>query len=236
MLELLKTLECVVIKLKKLLFELNEKMMLSSWFEYSKIVAEAYKEAPEYDTSAVKHWQKLKQSNEILFRRLLSRTEIIPVSEDSSNKGKTIRLMGKDYDIKQVSGEPYASQKDMRIDWKSTRKLMISIDHSDHPVFSVEDNVIFRTVHDFIVHILGNHPFGVKGEIASYNLHSKLAPPDALPALFTEIVGQASYAVVYGSFPVQKIAILKGFDYREMGKVSGYDIKNKKLMKKDENE
>ncbi len=225
-----------MIRLKQILFELNEKMMLSSWFEYSKLVAEAYKAAPEYDTSAVKHWQKLRQSNEVLFRRLLSRTEIIPVSEDSSKNEEKIRLLGQEYTIKHVSGEPYETQKQMRMAWKNTRKLMISIDHSDHPVFSVEDNVIFRTVHDFIVHILGNHPFGVKGEIASYNLHAKLAPPDSLPALFTEIVGQASYAVVYGSFPVQKIAILEGFDYKEMGKVTGYDIENKKLVKKDDNE
>lgn len=226
----------MVIRLKEILFELNEKMMLSSWFEYSKLVAEAYKIAPEYDTSVVKHWQKLRQSNEVLFRRLLSRTEIIPVSDDLSNKDKKIRILANEYTIKYLSGEPYATQKEMRSEWKNTRKLMISVDNTDHPIFSLEDNVIFRTVHDFIVHILGNHPFGVKGEIASYNLHAKLAPPDALPALFTEIVGQASYAVVYGSFPVQKIAVLDGFDYKEMGKVTGYDIKNKKLIKKDDDE
>jgi hypothetical protein len=215
---------------------ISEKMVLSSWYDYSKIVAEKYKEAPEYDASATKYWNALKQSNDKLFKRLLSRTKIILVSEDSSNKDKVLNLLGTEYPVKTVNGDPYENQKEMKLDWQNTRSVMISIDHSDHPVFSVEENVIFRSVHDFIVHILGNHPFGNKGEIAAYNLHAKLAPPNALPALFTEVVGQASYAVVYGSFPVQKIAVLDGFDYINIGNVHGYTIKSKKLIKKDNNE
>ena len=118
----------------------------------------------------------------------------------------------------------------MKSDWQKTKSLKISIDYSNHPIFSVEDNIIFRCVHDFIVHVLGNHPFGDKGEIASYNLHAKLVPQDALPAIFTEVVGQACYAVEYGSFPEQKIAVLDGFDFKNVGNVTGYDVKNKTLV------
>lgn len=210
--------------------KLSEKMMLKDWSKYRKIVADAYKEAPSKDSTVVKHWTTLNISNQTLFKRLLAKTEIILVSEETSKDGATMNLSGKQYEIQKIDGEPYSSQAEMSQDWKQNKQVKISIDYSNHPIFSVEENVIFRCVHDFIVHILGNHPFGDKGEIASYNLHAKLAPPDALPALFTEIVGQACYVVEYGSFPEQKIAVLDGFDYREVGKVTGYDVQNKALV------
>jgi hypothetical protein len=119
----------------------------------------------------------------------------------------------------------------MKNDYEKTGKLKISIDYSEHPIFSLKDNIVFRSVHDFIVHILGNHGFGAKGEIASYNRHAKLAPNDALPALFTEIVGQACVVVKTNNFPKQKITVLKGFDYNEVGKVEGYNIEQKTLTK-----
>jgi hypothetical protein len=221
-----------MIKLKTILETITEKMELIDYSEYSKLVAKAYDDAPDYDPSAVKHWNALRDSNYTLFNRLLSRTTIIFVSEEAGNDGKKISINGKDYIVKKVDGEPYDSQPEMRTAWQKTGKLMISIDHSEHPIFSVEDNIVFRSVHDFIVHIQGNHPFGLKGEIASYNTHAKLVNKEVLPALFTEVVGQASYAVVHGSFPKQKIAILHGFDYTHLGKVSGYHI-DKKQLKKD---
>lgn len=229
--------ENILILLKKILKEaINEKMMLKDWSKYRKLVADAYKDAPSKDSTAVKHWNALNRSNHTLFKRLLSKTKIVLVSEEASKDGTTLNLDGNVYTIKKIDGEPYASQAQMSQDWKQNKQIMISIDYSDHPIFTVSDNVIFRCVHDFIVHILGNHPFGDKGEIASYNLHAKLAPPDALPALFTEIVGQACYVVEYGSFPQQKIAVLDGFDYKEVGKVTGYDVQNKALVPGDKNE
>ena len=51
------------------------------------------------------------------------------------------------------------------------------------------------------------------------------------PALFTEVVGQASYYLHRGNFPEQKIAFLPGFDYFNLGKVEGYNIINKELVK-----
>jgi hypothetical protein len=212
------------------LTNLSEKLLLKDWNLYRKMVAEAYNNAPSFEKSAVKHWEALNDSNRKLFKRLLSKTKITLISEDDSQVGTLLELSGRPYIIEKIEGEPYDSQKEMKEQWEQTGNLMISIDHSTHPIFSVSDNVIFRCVHDFIVHILGDHPFGDKGEIASYNNHAKMAPPEALPALFTEIVGQACYAVEYGEFPEQKIAILDGFDYRDVGSVEGYEIKDKELQ------
>jgi hypothetical protein len=212
------------------LTNLSEKLLLKDWNLYRKMVAEAYNNAPSFEKSAVKHWEALNDSNRKLFKRLLSKTKITLISEDDSQVGTLLELSGRPYIIEKIEGEPYDSQKEMKEQWEQTGNLMISIDHSTHPIFSVSDNVIFRCVHDFIVHVLGDHPFGDKGEIASYNNHAKMAPPEALPALFTEIVGQACYAVEYGEFPEQKIAILDGFDYRDVGSVEGYEIKDKELQ------
>jgi hypothetical protein len=163
-----------------------------------------------------------------LFKRLLSKVEVIFISE-GQYVGRQINILGKKYTIEKAA-QPYDSASQMVDDYRNNNRLYISADFSDHPVFSLEENIMFRTVHDFIVHILGGHPFGLHGEIASYNRHSKLAPPDALPALFTEIVGQVCYHEVFGRFPTQKVAILGGFDYRNIGRLDGYDVKNKELV------
>lgn len=210
----------------------RERMALKNYDEYAKIVAKAYDDAPVYDSSALTHWKTLNESNYKLFNMLLSRTSIKLVSENKSEEGNEFKISGKTYKVEYTDGEPYDSQLEMKQDWNKTKSIKISIDHSEHPVFSVEDNIVFRCVHDFIVHIEGNHPFGKKGEIASYNNHAKLVPRNALPAIFTEVVGQACYAVVNGRFPKQKIAVLKGFDYLNVGQVAGYDIKQKSLVKK----
>lgn len=210
--------------------------MLKDWTLYSELVTQAYMEAPDYDSSVTKHWNALNQSNYTLFKRLLSKVNVVFYSTNKSKVG-TINILGRDYKIiYQADGEEYQSQQEMKSDFEATGTLKISIDHSDHPIFSIADNIVFRTVHDYIVHILGNHDFSAKGEIASYNRHAKLAPKEAIPAIFTEVVGQACFAIVKGSFPKQKIAILNGFDYNNVGMIddTNYEIIDKKLVKKSE--
>jgi hypothetical protein len=210
---------------------LKEKLALAHWGKYVQLVADAYENAPDYDGSVVSHWNALRKSNYTLFKRLLSKVDVIFTTNNKSDVG-SIEINGREFPIEFIRPQDeYKTQIEMKSDYENTGKLKISIDYSDHPIFSIKDNIVFRTVHDFIVHILGNHGFGAKGEIASYNRHAKMAPPAALPALFTEVVGQACVAIVTNDFPKQKIAVLDGFDYKQVGKVDGYDIKNKALSK-----
>lgn len=214
--------------------KIREKLVLKNYDEYAVMVADAYDAAPVFDQAAAKHWNSLNSSNYIWWKRLISEAEIIFVSGEGKYKDKpsSISIDGKPYKLQYLAGgEPYGSAAEMSSSFKNDGVLYISIDHSNHPIFSLEDNIVFRTVHDYIVHIKGNYEFGLKGEIASYNLHAKIAPNDALPALFTEIVGQACYAVTRGDFPTQKIAILEGFDYKNVGAVEGYDVEDKQLKK-----
>lgn len=223
--------EATSINLVEVRKEVTEKLILKNWDKYVELVSQAYLDAPNFEPDVAHHWEVLRESNYKLFKRLLSKVDVIFTSENKSEVG-SINILGRKFSIIYLpSSEQYQTQQEMKSDYENTGKLKISIDYSDHPIFSVKDNIVFRTVHDFIVHILGNHGFGAKGEIASYNRHAKLAPPDALPALFTEVVGQACVAVATNSFPKQKITVLKGFDYAQLGKVEDYDIEDKTLTK-----
>lgn len=97
---------------------------------------------------------------------------------------------------------------------------------SGHPLLSNDQNVTLRGVHDAIAHYMGQHPFSARGEYAAYTRHLKtLCNVDqvkggkclAAQVLFTEIVGQTSYYYVYGSYTMQKAAIMWDFDHWNVG-------------------
>ena len=155
---------------------LMEKMVLKNYNEYVKLVAEAYEKAEDYDSSVLSHWKALNASNYVLFQRLLSKVNVIFTTNNRSDVG-SINIAGRDFKIEYIEpSEEYKTASEMRNSFESTGTLKISIDYSEHPVFSVKDNIVFRTIHDYMAHILGGHDFGAKGEIASYNRHAKIAP------------------------------------------------------------
>jgi hypothetical protein len=200
---------------ENVLINLSEKILLKKQENYYKLVTDAYIAAPDYEPEAIKHWVALNKSNHDWFNRINNEVKLIFYSLKPVSKNK-INIDGKDFDLVHLDSDPYSTQIEMKNDYTKNKTLYISIDYSDHPYYTLEDNIVFRFVHDYLVHIKGNYSFG-KGEINSYNLHVKLVPKEAVPALFTEIVGQASYAMTKGTFPKQKIAVLKGFDFYNVG-------------------
>ncbi len=215
--------------------EFFEKLVLSNYDEYIKLVAKSYKEAESFDKSEIYRWESLNNHSRKMFKRLTSKVKVVFGTIEEQHESH-IKIDGKEYELITI-GEggngPYDTYEEMLDDVKTNQTLKISIDYSTHPVFTVEDNIILRTVHDYIVHILSGVDFTGKGEIAAFNAHAKLAPSDAIPAIFTEVVGQASYYLTYGSFPEQKIVVLDGFDFDNVGFVDGYDVVGKKLIRKD---
>lgn len=214
----------------------NEKMVLKNYDNYVKLVANAYKDAPDFEESEKYRWDILNKSNYTFFKRLISKVEVIFVTTNKALSGTTINILDRPYRVEFMVNEPYSSQKEMKNSFHDNGILYISMDYSEHPIFNVIDNIVFRTVHDYIVHILADVDFSGKGEIAAFNAHAKLAPNEAIPAIFTEVVGQASYFLTYGNFPKQKITVLKGFDYVNVGAVDGYDVVNKELVVVNKNE
>jgi hypothetical protein len=75
--------------------------------------------------------------------------------------------------------------------------------------------------------------FTWEGELRAYNKHLNFVGKQGkmVPALFTEIVGQAATFFYTGAFPDQKVVALSGFDYSKLGSVQGYDIVDGDLIK-----
>lgn len=192
-------------KLYPILFE---KLELIDWSEYCDLVTKAYEDAPENDPEAQASYAALRNAVSKFFNLIQSKVK-----------------------VEFVDGDPYTSSEQMQKEVAKTKVMKIMKDFSSHPFFSEEENWQFRAVHDWFSHILSHQPFTRKGEIQAYNTHVKMMPAAALPALFTEIIGQVCYQTSKGSFPTQKVAILKGFDYKNIGKVEGYQIEKKKLVK-----
>ena len=161
---------------------------------FARAVADAYAAAPLYDQEAIPSYEALAKSIEKTFKQLQSKV-----------------------DVRFVEGQPYSNEKEMADAVKKTGILYISTDFNEHPFFTPEQNLKFRAVHDWYTHIATGSEFSQRGEIKAYNNQAKVTPRAALPALFTEVVGQAMYATVHGDFPEQKVAILKGFDYYNVG-------------------
>jgi hypothetical protein len=200
-----------IIVLRALIKEelISEKLALKNYKNFCELVADAYDQLPDHDPKAIASYKSLIAHTEKMYQRMLSKIK-----------------------VEFVAGQPYSSQKEMKEDVEKTGILKISTDFNEHDVFSHEQNLKFRAVHDYIVHILANVDFSDKGEIAAFNAHKKMLPPAAVPAAFTEIVGQACYANARGNFPKQKIAIMTGFDYDNLGSIKGYNITPQKELEK----
>ena len=198
---------------------LNESLELRDYHYYALLVAKAYKDAPTMDRSALPHWRALRKAINRQF-------QMISRSPDKAHNPKRQR-----FNVVFSDDNPYNSAEDMRDQVKKTGDLVIWNGESEHPILSKEENLKLRAVHDYFAHIAGGASFGLRGEISAFNRHANFTPKKAAVALFTEVVGQAAYALIYGSFPVQKIAVLKGFDPSRLGEVSGYKIDdNRDLM------
>ena len=195
---------------------LTEKLLLkpgpNGWDLYGQLAADAYAAAPDYDPTAASSYKALEPFIEKMFRQLQSKVKVEFAKEN-----------------------PYENDEEMRQDVLENGVLKVFTGGTEHPIFDPELNIKLRAVHDWMAHIQpsGHSPgFDMKGEIQAYNVHLHTVPPAAAPALFTEVVGQASFFINNGYFPEQKIAVLPGFDYFNIGVVDGYDIINKELVEK----
>jgi len=183
-------------------------LKLIKWGEYCALVSTAYDAAPEHDPKAIPSYVALRAAVNRFFKLIQSKVR-----------------------VEFVSGDPYKSSEQMQREVAKTKVFKVMKEHSQHPFFTEEENWKFRAVHDWFSHILAKQPFGQRAEIQAYNTHAKMFPAAALPALFTEIVGQSCYNTSRGGFPIQKVALLPGFDYRNLGAVEGWKIERKRLSR-----
>lgn len=208
-------------------------------------VAEAYEAAPVHDPNADRYWiSMITHTVETLMPRIVGDgIKLQYVEEDPYTEGGT---------------DPQMMLRYMLYDIAFNRRLFIWSGASDHPVFTPQQNVLFRSIHDYYTHgkLVGvfkknlaaispeiaagkaptpeelrrvlpqvsmtrggnqGHGFTARGELSTASRHMMLAPPDAAPCLFTEVVGQVCYNVVTTKHAAQKVAVLPGFDFKKIG-------------------
>lgn len=131
-------------------------------------------------------------------------------------------LVGKGLKVEYVDGQPYGSLEEMAADFKKTGVLRISKDFNEHPIFTPDQNLKFRAVHDLDQHIEPGHEFDMKGEQGAFNSgKGSIQGEDAQNALRVEVLGQASSMLASGGkFPKQKIFDLKK-QREQLGLVEG---------------
>jgi len=195
---------------------LNEKLMLkpgpNGWDLYADLVGSAYLAAPKFESRAVSSFEALTPFIEKMFNQIQSRVK-----------------------VEFVDYHPYESAKHLRQSVQQTGIMKIATVDAEHEIFDPIMNAKFRAIHDYMSHIqaIGSRgtDFTLRGELAAYNTHLKTIPLAGVPALFTEVVGQVcAYYKLGGIFAEQKICLLDGFDYTNVGEVEGYTIINKELV------
>lgn len=153
---------------------------------YLKTVAKAYHEAPLVGGTAIKAWQILADETAEHYNRLAECLHIERTSEP----------------------EPYQSAYAMVADIAQGH-ILLSTANSAHPLWDLEANTRFRLVHDVIGHGTTGAGFDWAGERCAYFRQLEhTTHPLAKLALFTEVIGQAAYALDRGTFGTQKAAIL----------------------------
>ena len=180
----------------------DEKLALPDYTDFCKKVSAAYMARPKFEQAAVPAFKELAKHSDKIFKQIKSKIDVEFVDED-----------------------PYKNFDELQADIKNNKRMKIWKGESDHPVLTPEQNWRLRAVHDWFAHTLGQHRFTMRGEIASYNRHAKLAPPKAHPAIFTEVVGQVCAFLTTGKFQEQKVALLYGFDLKNVGMIDEEEYK-----------
>lgn len=161
----------------------------TDWSHRLPEVAQAYLKAPIYDPKAVGGWMELAQDSVRRADALRHHLTIEPT--DHPEPYETPQKMWEDVHKK---GHYYASRAD-----------------SDHPLWTGDQAVAFRTVHDVLGHCVSGGDFGWSGTNRATRAHLPLLSPEAQRALFTETIGRKAFGTYYRSFPTHKIAYLKDF-------------------------
>jgi hypothetical protein len=154
------------------------------------------------------------------FARMYSRapnmsSEAVPAWFDLARQCNTAAVtLRREYVVTEVTEPaPYRTAQQMFRDMDDGR-ILVSRANSEHPAWTVQDNVNFRLCHDVLGHYRAYNAgdladFSWDGELAAFMWQERsLFGDDARRALLTEAVGQAAYALHTGAFGVQKVAFL----------------------------
>lgn len=173
-------------------------MWRNTWTDQLQPIAEAYAKAPIYDPKAAAAYKEL--------------------ADDSVRRAAEL---AKQLHIEVTDNpEPYPHAQAMADDIHKRQHFEVSRANSEHPLWTPEQNVAFRTVHDVLGHGVSGGDFGWEGENQACAAHFPLLSPQAQAALFSECIAQTAYAAHYRGFGPQKVALFPEF-YEPAQKAEG---------------
>lgn len=152
-------------------------------------IAKAYSAMPPFDEKAVPAWKALAAESKVQADMIRSQITVEVVDDP----------------------EPYRSAAEMCEDVHKNKHFAVSRANTSHPVWSEEDNVNFRIVHDVIGHCQSGGDFSWRGENLACGVHFPIISPLAREACFTECIGQTAYRSFYRGFGPQKVGFLSQF-------------------------
>jgi len=158
----------------------------TDWLSEKEEIAKAYAALPAFDEKAAPAWKALAAESKI--------------QADAIRQQITVEVTD--------DPEPYMTAKEMVDDIHKNKHFTVSRANSEHPIWSVEDNVNFRIVHDVLGHAQSGGDFSWRGENLACGVHFPLVSPLAREALFTECIGQVAYRSHFKGFGPQKIGLM----------------------------
>jgi hypothetical protein len=161
----------------------------SDWLSQSDEIAQAYANMPDFDEKAVPAWRALAAESKIQAEAIRRQVEVEIVDDP----------------------EPYDSVKEMCEDVHKNRHFAVSRANSEHPIWTEDDNINFRIVHDVLGHCQSGGTFSWVGENQACSAHMPLVSPLAREALFVESIAQTAYFKHYKGFGNQKVGLLNEF-------------------------
>jgi len=189
------------------------------------IMADPVKELAEYHRDQ-RDWSKVRalpkeERDEIA--DLYDEAEDLPVSQVSEETKQAFEALAREVEeqfkiltdelgikVEFTDDDPYENFEEMYKDFVQNKRLKILKTESTggHPIFTNEQNDMFRAVHDAFGHLATGRGFDRHGEEAAYQAHKSMFGPEAVKAAATELRGQNAFLISRGFFGPQKIMLL----------------------------
>lgn len=160
-----------------------------NWYHQLHPIAKAYADLPAYKKNALENWRAFAQENKVYAAAIATQIKI-----ELSNHM-----------------QPYDSPKEMQFEVHHKQKLQVSTVETNHPVWTKEDVINFRVVHD-VLGICGSGggwswPGANRAVMNQMPYHS----PEAQEALFVEVIARTAYETVYRGLGGPKVGLMSEF-------------------------
>ena len=161
----------------------------NDWIDMSDEISQDYSSMPQFDEKAVPAWKSLAAESKIQADAIRRQVDVNLTNEP----------------------EPYKTAKDMCDDVHKNHHLTVSRAHSKHPIWSEQDVINYRIVHDVLGVCQSGGNWSWVGANLATKAHMPLLTPLAQEALFVEEIAHSAYRKHYKGHGPVKIGLLNHY-------------------------